>query len=35
MPNRDLRIETLQNPRRCSHAQLDRARVVALVLNRG
>ena len=35
MPDPDLRIETLQNPRRYSHAQLDRARVVALVLARG
>jgi hypothetical protein len=35
MPNPDLGIETLQNPRRYSHAQLERAWMVALVLDRG
>ena len=35
MPNPDLWIETLQNPRRYSQAQLDRALVVAFALGRG
>jgi hypothetical protein len=35
MPDTDLRIATLQDPRRYSHAQLERARVVALVLDLG